>query len=191
MLPSSHREVRKVIGEKGRLAEVHGNRTHQPRDSTRLYGFEDRGRHQPYTHFQRMKDNWDSSGPVESRLFAHPFVEITQQTAYHVPTVPQAHLDVAVLIDTDHRVIVNACGRQILDVQFVIFDDLRQRLACHLDEFHDPDLANPYPENRLAQTHSVSCGRLLSYHNRRTVPSPLANSEATAGARQRTEHRDV
>ncbi len=38
-----------------KMAEVHGNRTHQPHASIRSIGFEDRAGHQPKSHFRRKR----------------------------------------------------------------------------------------------------------------------------------------
>jgi len=61
------------------------------------------------------------SGPIQTGFLPHPLLEVAQQTTDYIPAVAQSHLDVAMLVHANNRIVSNSRTGQIFDVQFVVF----------------------------------------------------------------------
>ena len=75
-------------------------------------------------------------GPVEAGCFADSFLKIADQTADHVPLRRPPDLNVSVLVDANNGRRIDTGGDKIIAMQLTIVDDLLERLASHLNEFH-------------------------------------------------------
>lgn len=75
------------------------------------------------------------SGPVEAGLASDTNGEIAEHAADHIPAIGAAQLNIALLVDPHHALVVDAKLVQGIDLNFLLVDDPQQCLARHFNEF--------------------------------------------------------
>jgi hypothetical protein len=122
-----------------------GDKTEQQRKDgrkRRLFGlFESQTAHPPAnnTRANNIAEQFaprKTLGPTQTGLMQDAFFESTEQTANDIPAFFAAQFNIALPIDANNTIIVNAQGGEFVRMQFVIANNDLECSTGHFNKFH-------------------------------------------------------